>query len=103
MELCAVRHRSCGSERLDHRRTALRRIKINSYIIKIMAKVTIYSTPTCVYCKMAKEFFTKNNVAFEEHDVLGDLAARLKRLQRLDIEHKATARQESRDLVWLVS
>ncbi len=76
MELCAVRYRSRGNERLDHRRTALRRIKINSYIIKIMAKVTIYSTPTCVYCKMAKEFFTKNNVAFEEHDVLGDLAAR---------------------------
>jgi glutaredoxin 3 len=41
-----------------------------------MAKVTIYSTPTCVYCKMAKEFFTKNNVAYEEHDVAADMAAR---------------------------
>jgi glutaredoxin-like YruB-family protein len=41
-----------------------------------MAKVTIYSTPTCVYCKMAKEFFAKNNVAYEEHDVASDLAAR---------------------------
>ena len=41
-----------------------------------MAKVTIYSTPTCVYCKMAKEFFTKNNVAYEEHDVASDLKAR---------------------------
>ena len=41
-----------------------------------MAKVTIYSTPTCVYCKMAKEFFTKNNVAYEEHDVASDLTAR---------------------------
>lgn len=41
-----------------------------------MAKVTIYSTPTCVYCKMAKEFFKKNNVAYEEHDVASDLAAR---------------------------
>ena len=36
-----------------------------------MAKVTIYSTPTCVYCKMAKEFFAKNKVAYEEHDVAG--------------------------------
>ena len=41
-----------------------------------MAKVTIYSTPTCVYCKMAKEFFAKNNVAYEEHDVASDLTAR---------------------------
>jgi glutaredoxin 3 len=41
-----------------------------------MAKVTIYSTPTCVYCKMAKEFFGKNNVAYEEHDVASDLTAR---------------------------
>jgi len=41
-----------------------------------MAKVTIYSTPTCVYCKMAKEFFAKNNVAYEEHDVAADMKAR---------------------------
>jgi len=41
-----------------------------------MAKVTIYSTPTCVYCKMAKEFFKKNNVAYEEHDVASDMKAR---------------------------
>lgn len=41
-----------------------------------MAKVIIYSTPTCVYCKMAKEFFTKNNVSYEEHDVAADMKAR---------------------------
>ena len=41
-----------------------------------MPKVTIYSTPTCVYCKMAKEFFAKNNIAYEEHDVASDIAAR---------------------------
>ena len=41
-----------------------------------MAKVTIYSTPTCVYCKMAKEFFKKTNVAYEEHDVASDMKAR---------------------------
>jgi len=41
-----------------------------------MDKVTIYSTPTCVYCKMAKEFFTKNNVAYEEFNVASDLKAR---------------------------
>lgn len=41
-----------------------------------MAKVTIYSTPTCVYCKMAKEFFKKNDIAYEEHDVAADAVAR---------------------------
>jgi glutaredoxin 3 len=41
-----------------------------------MAKVIIYSTPVCVYCKMAKDFFAKNNVAYEEHDVASDAAAR---------------------------
>jgi glutaredoxin 3 len=41
-----------------------------------MHKVTIYSTPTCVYCKMAKEFFAKNGVAYEEHNVAADMKAR---------------------------
>jgi glutaredoxin-like YruB-family protein len=41
-----------------------------------MAKVTIYSTPTCVYCKMAKDFFTKSNVAYEEYNVGSDIKAR---------------------------
>jgi glutaredoxin-like YruB-family protein len=41
-----------------------------------MAKVTIYSTPTCVYCKMAKEFFAKNNVSYEEFNVASDMKAR---------------------------
>ncbi len=38
--------------------------------------VTIYSTPTCVYCKMAKEFFKKNNVEYQEHNVAEDQKAR---------------------------
>ena len=41
-----------------------------------MAKVMIYSTPTCIYCKMAKELFAKNNIAYEEHDVAADEVAR---------------------------
>ena len=41
-----------------------------------MANVTIYSTPTCVYCRMAKDFFAKNNIAYEEHDVASDQKAR---------------------------
>lgn len=40
-----------------------------------MAKIIIYTTPTCVYCKMAKEFFKKHNVAYEEKDVAADPGA----------------------------
>ena len=35
-------------------------------------KVVIYSTPTCVYCKMAKEFFREHNVSYVEKDVSAD-------------------------------
>lgn len=42
-----------------------------------MAKnVTIYSTPTCHFCHMAKEFFTENGVAFTDYDVQNDLEKR---------------------------
>ena len=34
-----------------------------------MAKVTLYTTPTCVYCKTAKEFFSENNIEYDEKDV----------------------------------
>ena len=36
----------------------------------------IYTTPTCVYCQMAKEFFKENNVSYQEHDVSSDAKAR---------------------------
>ena len=41
-----------------------------------MKPVTIYTTVTCGYCKMAKEFFQKNNVQCQEFDVGTDLARR---------------------------
>jgi len=41
-----------------------------------MPKVTIYTTPSCVYCKMTKAFFKKNNVQYDEKDVSTDAAAR---------------------------
>ena len=36
--------------------------------------VTIYTTPTCGYCKGAKEFLNANNVEFTEIDVSSDQA-----------------------------
>lgn len=41
-----------------------------------MKKVTIYSTPVCVYCKMAKDFFQKNGIAYQEYNVAVDEKAR---------------------------
>lgn len=41
-----------------------------------MAKIIIYSTPSCVYCKMTKEFFKKNNIVYDEKNVADDAAAR---------------------------
>ncbi|PIW37012.1 MAG: NrdH-redoxin [Candidatus Kerfeldbacteria bacterium CG15_BIG_FIL_POST_REV_8_21_14_020_45_12] len=34
--------------------------------------VTIYSTPTCPYCKIAKEFFEKNGVEYLDVNVAAD-------------------------------
>ncbi len=47
-----------------------------------MAKVTIYSTPTCGYCKLAKEFFQENNVDFEEFDVAADEVKRNEMIEK---------------------
>ena len=41
-----------------------------------MPKVTIYTTPTCIYCKMTKDFFKEHNVVYEEKDVSQDAVAR---------------------------
>ena len=41
-----------------------------------MANVTIYSTPTCVYCNAAKVFFKEKGVAYTEHNVAADQAKR---------------------------
>ena len=38
--------------------------------------VTIYSTPVCHYCHMAKDFFAENGITFTEHDVASDLEKR---------------------------
>lgn len=35
-------------------------------------QVTIYSTPVCHFCHMAKEYFANNNVDYTEHDVASD-------------------------------
>jgi len=34
--------------------------------------VTIYSTPTCGFCRVAKDYFRSNHVPFTEYDVSAD-------------------------------
>lgn len=41
-----------------------------------MSKVTIYTTPSCVYCKSVKAFFAEKNIQYEEKDVAKDVQAR---------------------------
>ena len=40
-----------------------------------MPKVTVYSTPTCVWCGKAKEFLKDNNIHYNEVDVAADQKA----------------------------
>lgn len=47
-----------------------------------MKKVTIYSTPTCHFCNMAKEYFDANHVAYESFDVSVDTN---KRAEMMDL------------------
>ena len=47
-----------------------------------MAKVVVYSTPTCVYCKMAKDYFKEHNVAYEEKDVTMDMDAQEEMIEK---------------------
>jgi len=39
-------------------------------------QVTIYSTPTCHFCQMAKAFFQNNNVEYTEYNVAEDAEKR---------------------------
>jgi glutaredoxin-like YruB-family protein len=42
----------------------------------MMKNVTIYSTPTCHFCNLAKDFFSEHNIAYTEYDVAADIKKR---------------------------
>jgi len=44
--------------------------------------VTIYSTPTCHFCQMTKEFFKEHNVSYTDYNVASDLAKRQEMIQK---------------------
>lgn len=47
-----------------------------------MKNVTIYSTPTCHFCHMAKDFFKANNVTYTEYNVAADLDKRREMMEK---------------------
>jgi glutaredoxin-like YruB-family protein len=47
-----------------------------------MKPVTIYSTPTCHFCQMSKEFFKEHMVQYTEYDVAHDLQRRQEMIQK---------------------
>ena len=47
-----------------------------------MKNVTIYSTPTCVFCGAAKAFFNEHGVKYTEYNVATDLVKRKEMVER---------------------
>ena len=39
-------------------------------------KIEIYSTPTCHFCHMEKDFLTAHNIAFTDYNVAADMEKR---------------------------
>jgi len=50
-----------------------------------MKTVTIYSTNSCHYCNLAKDFFKENNIAYTEHNVGTDVE---KRQEMVNLTHQ---------------
>ena len=44
--------------------------------------VTIYSTPSCHFCHMAKDYFKENNIAYTEYNVASDLDKRKEMVEK---------------------
>lgn len=47
-----------------------------------MVKPIIYTTPTCPYCKLTKEFFKEKGVEYDEIDVSNDPAKQEEMIQK---------------------
>ena len=45
-------------------------------------KITIYSTPTCHFCHMTKDFLTEKGISFTDYNVAADLEKRQEMITR---------------------
>jgi glutaredoxin 3 len=44
--------------------------------------VVIYSTPTCHFCQLAKEYFKENGVTYREYNVASDMEKRTEMVEK---------------------
>ncbi len=49
-----------------------------------MSNVIIYSTPTCHFCHLAKEFFGAHGIKYTDRDAASDRQARQEAVQKSD-------------------
>lgn len=47
-----------------------------------MKKVSIYSTPSCHFCNMAKDYFKENNIEYTEYNVAEDAEKRSEMMEK---------------------
>lgn len=67
-----------------NQRSSTVEVRVNTYnsvsydtsIFDTNKKVVLYSTSWCGYCKKAKRYFKKNNIAFTEYDIEKNARAR---------------------------
>jgi glutaredoxin 3 len=46
-----------------------------------MKNVIIYSTPSCHFCNLAKEYFKSKGVEYTDHNVIGDIEKQKEMIQ----------------------
>ena len=47
-----------------------------------MKKIEIYSTPTCHFCNLAKDYFKENDIEYTEYNVAEDADKRKEMMER---------------------
>ncbi len=50
--------------------------------INIVAQIIIYTTPSCIYCQMAKSYFAENGIQYTEKNVMEDMTAQADMIQK---------------------
>jgi len=57
-------------------------LRAAALVNKSMPKVKIYTTPTCPFCFLAKEYLKEKGIEFEEIDVSKNEAAAMEMIQK---------------------
>ena len=76
-----------------------------------MKKISIYTTPTCTYCQLAKDYFKNNGISYQEFNVATDLEKRKEMIERsgqmgvpvIDIDGKLMVGFEEKTLAAAIS